>query len=78
MCEYLSSNVRRTMEHAIVKEEKIPLEYVTNLDQVVNDIQDKFTALKVRAIGYVGPSEWVWQSGCGRGCEVVCVVAQSD
>ncbi len=49
MCEYLSENVRRTMVHAIEKEEKIPLEYVTNLDEVVADIQDKFAALKVRS-----------------------------
>ena len=48
MCQYLSDNVRRTMTHAIEKEEKISLEYVTNLDEVVTEIQDKFTALKVR------------------------------
>lgn len=30
----LSDNVERTMEHAIVNEEKIPLELVTNLQEV--------------------------------------------
>ena len=34
MCQLLTDNVGRTMEHAIVKEEKIPLEQVINLDQV--------------------------------------------
>jgi len=48
MCEYLSENVRRTMVHAIEKEEKVPLEHVTNLDEVVADIQGKFSVLKVR------------------------------
>ena len=34
MCQLLADNVERTMEHAIVNEEKIPLEQVTNLQKV--------------------------------------------
>ena len=45
MCNHLSENVRRTLEHAIVKEEKIPLEEVTNLDEVCTEIVGKLSAL---------------------------------
>ena len=34
MCQLLADNVERTMTHAIVNEEKIPLEEVTNLHEV--------------------------------------------
>lgn len=46
MCQYLADNVRRTMSDAIEKEEKIPLEHVTNLDEVCEDIVEKLLTLK--------------------------------
>ena len=46
MCQLLADNVKRTMSHAIEKEEKIPLDQVTNLDEVCQQIQDKLLALK--------------------------------
>lgn len=45
MCNHLAENVRRTMEHAVTKEEKIPLEDVTNLDEVCEDIVGKLKKL---------------------------------
>lgn len=46
MCQYLADNVRRTICHAIEKEEEIPLDQVTNLDEVTEDIVEKLLALK--------------------------------
>ena len=34
MCQLLADSVERTLEHAIVNEEKIPLDQVTNLQEV--------------------------------------------
>lgn len=45
-CQELADNVRRTMAHAIEKEEKIPLDHVTNLDEVCADITQKLLNLK--------------------------------
>ena len=41
MCRHLADSVERTMEHAIVKEEKIPLEQVTNLEEVCQGTIDR-------------------------------------
>ena len=46
MCQHLADNVKRTMTHAIVKEEKIPLDHVTNLEEVCADITEKLLTLK--------------------------------
>lgn len=46
MCQLLADNVHRTMCHAIEKEEKIPLDQVTNLEEVTKDILEKLLALK--------------------------------
>ena len=40
MCQLLADNVERTMEHAIVNEEKIPLEQVTNLQEVCQGMEE--------------------------------------
>ena len=46
MCQFLADNVQRTLSHAIEKEEKVPLEQVTNLDSVCQAITEKLLALK--------------------------------
>ncbi|XP_022098482.1 DNA polymerase epsilon catalytic subunit A-like [Acanthaster planci] len=42
----LMESVERTMRHAIEEEEKIPLETVTNFDEVCTDIKEKLAALR--------------------------------
>lgn len=46
--DMLLEKVSKTLEHAIVVEEGVPLEYVTNLDEVTEDIKVRLLALKVR------------------------------
>lgn len=45
-CEKLLSNVEGALKHAIVEEEKIPLEMVTNFDEVADDIRAKLIDLR--------------------------------
>ncbi|CAH0549983.1 unnamed protein product [Brassicogethes aeneus] len=42
----LIEQIAKTLEHAIVVEEGVPMEMVTNLDQVAKEIKDKLTSLK--------------------------------
>ncbi|KAJ8965898.1 hypothetical protein NQ314_003839 [Rhamnusium bicolor] len=42
----LIEQIPKTLEHAIVVEEGVPLECVTNLDEVAEEIKQKLTALK--------------------------------
>ncbi len=46
MCQILADDVRRTMVYTIEKEEKIPSEQVTNLDQVCEDITKRLLVMK--------------------------------
>ncbi|AWP07054.1 putative DNA polymerase epsilon catalytic subunit A [Scophthalmus maximus] len=44
--DFLLQRVERTMRHAIEEEEKIPLEQVTNFNEVCDEIKAKLTSLK--------------------------------
>ncbi|XP_020776588.1 DNA polymerase epsilon catalytic subunit A [Boleophthalmus pectinirostris] len=44
--DFLYQRVERTMRHAIEEEEKMPLEQVTNFNEVCDDIKKKLTSLK--------------------------------
>lgn len=44
--DFLLQRVERTMRHAIEEEEKIPLEQVTNFNEVCDEIKNKLTSLK--------------------------------
>ncbi|XP_057689041.1 DNA polymerase epsilon catalytic subunit A-like isoform X1 [Corythoichthys intestinalis] len=44
--DFLHQRVEQTMRHAIEEEEKIPLEQVTNFNEVCEDIKKKLTSLK--------------------------------
>uniref|UniRef100_A0A3B3CYW5 DNA polymerase epsilon catalytic subunit n=1 Tax=Oryzias melastigma TaxID=30732 RepID=A0A3B3CYW5_ORYME len=44
--DFLLKRVERTMRHAIEEEEKIPLEQVTNFNEVCDEIKEKLTSLK--------------------------------
>uniref|UniRef100_A0A3P9H1R7 DNA polymerase epsilon catalytic subunit n=1 Tax=Oryzias latipes TaxID=8090 RepID=A0A3P9H1R7_ORYLA len=44
--DFLLQRVERTMRHAIEEEEKIPLEQVTNFNEVCDEIKEKLTSLK--------------------------------
>ncbi|XP_077998858.1 DNA polymerase epsilon catalytic subunit A-like [Glandiceps talaboti] len=44
--QQLIDTIDRTMKHAIEVEEKIPMEKVTNFDEVCEDIKDKLSALR--------------------------------
>ncbi|XP_061624174.1 DNA polymerase epsilon catalytic subunit A isoform X2 [Phyllopteryx taeniolatus] len=44
--DFLCQRVEQTMRHAIEEEEKIPLEQVTNFNEVCDDIKKKLTSLK--------------------------------
>ncbi|KAM9811154.1 DNA polymerase epsilon catalytic subunit A [Neosynchiropus ocellatus] len=44
--DFLLQRVERTMRHAIEEEESIPLEQVTNFNDVCDEIKDKLTSLK--------------------------------
>uniref|UniRef100_A0AAX7U0J0 DNA polymerase epsilon catalytic subunit n=1 Tax=Astatotilapia calliptera TaxID=8154 RepID=A0AAX7U0J0_ASTCA len=44
--DFLLQRVERTMRHAIEEEEKIPLEQVTNFNEVCDEIKKKLTSLK--------------------------------
>ncbi|TDH12869.1 hypothetical protein EPR50_G00050310 [Perca flavescens] len=44
--DFLLQRVEKTMRHAIEEEEKIPLEQVTNFDEVCEEIKKKLTSLK--------------------------------
>uniref|UniRef100_A0A3Q3JPX5 DNA polymerase epsilon catalytic subunit n=1 Tax=Monopterus albus TaxID=43700 RepID=A0A3Q3JPX5_MONAL len=44
--DFLLQRVERTMHHAIEEEEKIPLEQVTNFNEVCNEIKTKLNSLK--------------------------------
>uniref|UniRef100_A0A669BHH7 DNA polymerase epsilon catalytic subunit n=1 Tax=Oreochromis niloticus TaxID=8128 RepID=A0A669BHH7_ORENI len=44
--DFLLQRVERTMRHAVEEEEKIPLEQVTNFNEVCDEIKKKLTSLK--------------------------------
>ncbi|XP_018524002.1 DNA polymerase epsilon catalytic subunit A [Lates calcarifer] len=44
--DFLLQRVERTMRHAVEEEEKIPLEQVTNFNEVCDEIKRKLTSLK--------------------------------
>lgn len=46
MCQHLADNVRRTMTHALEVEEKVPLDQVTNFDEICTDIVSKLENLR--------------------------------
>lgn len=43
----LIEQLPKTLEHAIVIEEGVPMECVTNLQEVVDEVTSKFVSLKV-------------------------------
>lgn len=45
-CEKLLNNIEGALRHAIVEEEKIPLDMVTNFDEVADDIKAKLEDLR--------------------------------
>ena len=45
-CEKLLGNVEDALKHAIVEEEQIPIEMVTNFEDVVDDIKEKLCDLR--------------------------------
>ncbi|KAK6638721.1 hypothetical protein RUM43_006988 [Polyplax serrata] len=53
--ETLIREVRRTLEHAIEEEEKIPLAEVLNLEQVLTEIEAKLSSLRDNPIRYENP-----------------------
>lgn len=46
----LIEQIPKTLEHAIVIEEGVPMECVTNLQEVVDEVTSKFVSLKVVAM----------------------------
>ncbi|UYV81656.1 POLE [Cordylochernes scorpioides] len=46
VCETLAEEVERTMTHAIIEEEKIPMEEVTNFQEVCEEIRKMLMSLK--------------------------------
>lgn len=48
--EALIEQIHKTLEHAIVVEEGVPMECVTNLQEIVDEVTSKFVSLKVVAI----------------------------
>ena len=46
MLSYLLFQTRDTIKHAIVEEEKIPLDTVTNFDEVCDDVIEKLSTLR--------------------------------
>ena len=44
--QFLIDRVEKTMKHAIEEEEKIPMDMVTNFDEVCQDVVEKLSMLR--------------------------------
>jgi len=55
----LIEQIPKTLEHAIVTEEGVPMECVTNLQEVVDEVTSKFVSLKVVGkLKFINPKKY--------------------